>query len=96
MVSPTPQPSRRLSLGQVLATPGALRAVTSVEIAVALARHASGDWGNVDAHDKRANDEALRAGTRVLSAYETELGQAFWVITEADRSSTTILLPCEY
>ena len=58
-------------------------------------RHASGDWGDLDAHDKEANDVAVREGFRLLSAYELE-GTRFWIITEADRSTTTILLPDEY
>jgi hypothetical protein len=66
-------------------------------IAPALARHASGDWGLVDASDKRANDDrALIEGTRLLSAYELANGTRIWIITEADRAATTVLLPAEY
>ena len=59
-------------------------------------RHALGDWGNVDAEDWSANEEALKAGARLLSAYDLGEGRRLWIITEADRSSTTVLLPEEY
>jgi len=61
-----------------------------------LARHVSGNWGDVCAEDKRLNDEAVREGSRILSAYRTTAGVKLWIITEADRSATTILLPEEY
>jgi hypothetical protein len=61
-----------------------------------LARHARGDWGELCPADMRANDRALREGDRLLSAYKTSTGERLWVITEADRSATTILLPSEY
>ena len=56
----------------------------------------AGDWGEVDEEDKRLNDAALKDGTRLLSAYVTSRGAGLWIITEADRSATTILLPSEY
>ena len=59
-------------------------------------RHAAGDWGEVDAEDWSLNDQAVLDGTRLLSAYRTLKGEKLWVITEADRSSTTLLLPSEY
>jgi hypothetical protein len=83
-------------LGQIVATPAALGAVTQPDIVTALRRHVSGDWGEVDADDQAANDEALRDGTRLLSAYTATNGTKFWVITEADRSVTTVLLPDDY
>lgn len=83
-------------LGQIVATPAALGAVTRFDIVAALRRHAAGDWGEVDADDQAANDEALRDGTRLLSAYSAVNGTRFWVITEADRSVTTVLLPDDY
>ena len=88
-----------LSLGRVLATPGALRALSEAgeDPFRLLARHASGDWGDLDTHDRRENQRSLKNGWRVLSSYPIgEDGQRVWVITEADRSSTTILLPEEY
>lgn len=62
----------------------------------ALSRHITGDWGEVDAEDKRANDQSLIDGSRLLSAYRSQDGTKFWIITEADRSVTTVLLPEEY
>jgi hypothetical protein len=59
-------------------------------------RHASGDWGDVCAEDWNANDEALTLGARLFSAYELETHGRLWIITEADRSATTVLLPAEY
>jgi hypothetical protein len=86
-----------LPLGRVLATPGALKLLleTGGHPFELLARHATGDWGVLCAFDRRQNQIALREGYRVLSSYETPAGMV-WVITEADRSITTILLPEEY
>lgn len=88
----------RLELGRVVATPGALEALERAgEGAIGfLARHQRGDWGSVCPEDAEANREAVEHGFRVLSVYETTLGDTIWVITEADRSSTCILLPSEY
>lgn len=61
-----------------------------------IGRHMSGDWGDVDPEDWRANDAALVTGERLLSAYSLTAVQQLWIITEADRSSTTVLLPSEY
>ena len=86
-----------LPLGRVLATPGALRALSEAgkDPLRLLLRHATGDWGELDAHDRRENQRSLRNGWRILSSYP--IGNVkIWVITEADRSSTTILLPSEY
>ena len=62
----------------------------------ALRRHARGDWGDLDDEDRKANDRALQEGSRLFSAYKTKAGVKFWIITEADRSATTVLLPDEY
>jgi len=88
----------KFPLGQTVATPGALDALPQAGQSPAffLDRHVQGDWGEVDAEDKRANDLALVQGERLLSAYRTLKGDRLWVITEADRSSTCILLPEEY
>jgi hypothetical protein len=92
--------ARRVSfrLGQTVATPGALATLEAAgqHPFLFLARHARGDWGELCPADKRANDRALREGDRLLSAYKTSTGERLWVITEADRSATTILLPSEY
>ncbi|MFO0849882.1 MAG: hypothetical protein U0871_15205 [Gemmataceae bacterium] len=83
-------------LGQTVITPAAAAALEQPDVVTALRRHASGDWGEVDADDRRANGNALRDGTRLLSAYTSAGGTRFWVITEADRSVTTVLLPDDY
>lgn len=83
-------------LGPIVATPGALEAIPPGEIGHALRRHARGDWGELDAEDRAANDRSLTEGARLLSAYRSRAGTRFWVITEADRSATTVLLPDEY
>ena len=83
-------------LGQTVATPAALGVLTQPDVVAALRRHASGDWGDVDAHDRAANDDAMRTGERLLSVYRSANGTTFWVITEADRSVTTVLLPEDY
>jgi hypothetical protein len=85
-------------LGHVVMTPGA--AALGVDFRSLLARHAKGDWGDLDDFDARQNNTAVKEGYRILSAYEvtTEDGETerIWVITEADRSATTILSPAEY
>lgn len=88
----------KFSLGQVVATPGALAALTESGQAALqfVSRHAAGDWGDIDEHDRRENETSLREGLRLLSAYTLADGTKIWVITEADRSSTTVLLPEEY
>lgn len=85
------------NLGRTVATRGALAAMENVGVVpfVLLCRHACGDWGDLDDEDKQQNDAALRLGSRIFSAYIVEEVK-FWVITEADRSATTILLPEEY
>lgn len=85
-------------LGRVVATPGVveLAAETGIDLASYLRRHAKGDWGDLDNEDKKTNDEALRYGNRLLSAYEVGNGDKIWIITEWDRSVTTLLKPEEY
>lgn len=85
----------RFQPGTVVATVGALHVATNDEIHHLLTRHLSGDWGDVDADDADANEQALRHGLRVLSSYMVR-GDKLWVITEADRSQTTVLTPAEY
>ncbi len=86
------------TLGQVVATPGALAALEKAgqQPGDFLARHVSGDWGEVPPEDIKENEFSLKHGFRLLSAYRTSAGDKLWVITEADRSSTCILLPEEY
>ena len=83
-------------LGKVVATPGVLKAVPNSVIYAALGRHLRGDWGDVCPEDKAANDSALRDGERLLSVYHTKDEVEFYIITEWDRSVTTVLLPEEY
>jgi len=83
-------------LGQLVITPGALAVLTQKDISTAISRHVRGDWGDLDEADRLENELSLREGFRVLSAYPSVAGVKFWVITEADRSSTTVLLPEEY
>ena len=83
-------------LGRVLVTPGAQEVVSGDELAVMLSRHAKGDWGEVPEDDKQENEQSLLNGWRLLSAYTADNGEKIWLITEADRSATTILLPSEY
>ena len=85
-------------LGQLLVTPGAIAllkewALSPIEF---ISRHWQGDWGNLDAEDVQANQAALIHGTRLLSSYDILGKQKLWIITEADRSATTLLLPEEY
>lgn len=86
----------RFPLGQVFATGPILNSLSQAEIFAALRRHSLCDWGEVSAEDWKANDRALVEGTRLLSAYLSASGLKFWVITDADRAITTILLPEEY
>lgn len=86
-------------LGRVVATPGAIRALeeNDVDAWSFLCRHANGDWGCVPLEDQRENRRSVEAGGRLLSSYVlNERGDKLWIITEADRSSTCLLLPSEY
>ncbi len=86
----------KFEVGQLGITPGAQELIPSNEVQAALNRHASGDWGKVCEEDNAQNKWALENEARLMSVYESESGESFWIITEADRSSTTILLPSEY
>jgi len=86
------------SPGQIVATPGAVEAMYRAKTlpAFLLDRHVSGDWGDVPAADAAENELSLREGFRIISSYALESGERVWVITEHDRSRTTLLLPSEY
>jgi len=88
----------KFELGQIVSTPGALSALeeSGQTPDFFIDRHGKGDWGDACEEDKAANERALVDGERILSAYKTLLGVRIWVITEADRASTCILLPEEY
>lgn len=85
----------RFSLGRLVITPGARKALTDKELILSISRHLRGDWGDLGAEERRRNDEALEKGGRLFSAYQSG-NTRFCIITEADRSATTILLPDEY
>jgi hypothetical protein len=92
---------KKFMLGQVVATRGVMEELVKegVNLFPFLMRHATGDFGDLDAHDRRANQEAIERGFRILSSYEfihQNDVKKIWIITEADRSSTTILFPDEY
>ena len=88
----------RVDLGQLLLTPGASEALLAAAQLPAefLLRHHHGDWGDLCAEDRQANERALRVGSRLLSSYHTRLDAKLWIITEGDRSATTLLVPEEY
>lgn len=83
-------------LGRIVTTPNALEKLPQQDVLHALQRHQAGDWGDVCQDDRQANDRALTRGTRLFSVYHSEKKVKFWVITEADRSSTTVLMPEDY
>jgi hypothetical protein len=84
--------------GQIVANPGALAALEKAgqQPGEFFARHGSGDWGDLDEHDRKENQLSLERGFRLLSSYFTNANEKIWLITEADRSATTLLLPEEY
>lgn len=92
----TAAPAPRFELGKLYLTPGAQAALPEAERLIALARHVTGDWGDCGAEDWRENDFSLDQQLRLFSVYHLPEGTKFWVITEADRSATTVLLPDEY
>lgn len=89
---------RRFEPGRLVATPGALTALATAGVApdALLTRHLTGDWGEIPPEDARANELGVREGFRVVSAYRLPTGARVWLITEADRSASVLLLPSEY
>jgi hypothetical protein len=83
-------------LGRIVATPNALEHLSQEDILTGIQRHQAGDWGDLSEDDKRENQLSLEKGFRLLSAYHAKNGTKFWIITEADRSATTVLLPEDY
>lgn len=86
----------KFSLGQTFITVGARDSLDAEDILIALRKHVSGNWGDCKADDRAANDQSVLDGSRIFSVYHDRFGAKFWIITEADRSATTILLPSEY
>jgi hypothetical protein len=88
----------KFSPGSVVATPSVLEAfrASGDDLLAYLIRHIAGDWGDVDEHDRRENEFSLQHGWPPMSSYTLSTGVKFWIITEADRSVTTVLLPDEY
>lgn len=97
MASQVIQPHVSFDLGQIVASPDAIKVMEQLKITPwqLLSRHRQGDWGDLDTEDWRANNRALQTGERIFSAYIVQ-DTKFWLITEANRSVTTILLPEEY
>jgi hypothetical protein len=93
-----PDEEKLFELGHVVMTAGV--ADLGVDLSPFIARHAQGDWGNLDSFDKQQNDTAVQEGYRILSAYDVPIGnggtERIWIITESDRSSTTVLKPSDY
>lgn len=85
-----------LELGRLLITPSAQDQIDQADVFEAIQRHATGDWGELCEEDLQENALSIQNGFRVLSAYSDRHGSKFWIITEADRSVTTILLPTDY
>ena len=86
----------KFSLGQTVITANANAVLPELDVVLALQRHHSGDWGDVDDHDRQVNEDALRNGDRLVSIYKSVRDQKFYIITEWDRSVTTVLLPEDY
>jgi len=91
-------PAAKFNLGQLVATPGALAALeeSGEQPGTVISRHAAGDWGDLSEEDRKENEFSLLHGFRLLSAYRLQNGAKLFVITEADRSATTVLLADEY
>ena len=86
----------KFCLGKLFITPGAMKQLSPMEVLDAIGRHARGDWGDVGVEDREENEFSLREGFRLFSSYRGANDSKFWVITEHDRSITTVLLPEEY
>jgi hypothetical protein len=91
-------PAAKFELGQLVATPGALAALeqSSQQPGEFLCRHVSGDWGDLSEEDRKENEFSLVHRFRLLSSYKLRTDVKLWIITEADRSASTLLLPSEY
>jgi hypothetical protein len=95
-MSATGYPIAKFRIGRIVATPNALSRLTQDDILTAIRRHQSGEWGDLDEHDRDENELSLKEGFRLFSVYHAVCGDKFYVITEADRSITTLLMPEDY
>ncbi len=95
-MSSTAIPSAKFRLGKIVSTPNAVAHLSQADILLGIQRHQAGDWGDVPAGNSAANERALTEGARLWSVYRAANGTKFWLITEADRSVTTVLLPEDY
>jgi len=86
----------KFALGQTVITANAKAVLPELDVVLALQRHHSGDWGDVDDHDRQVNEDALQNGDRLVSIYKSVRGQKFYIITEWTREVTTVLLPEDY
>jgi len=86
----------KFRLGQTVITPAALKQIHPLDVHACLKRHSVGDWGDVCDEDRAENEFSLDKQLRLFSVYHDRHGTKFWIITEADRSATTVLLPAEY
>ena len=91
-----PDSRAKFSLGRVVITRTAAEVLPNRDVQAALRRHVNGDWGELDEHDRVENELSLKEGFRLFSVYRSDTGDRFYIITEADRSVTTILLPSDY
>ena len=86
----------KFALGRTVMTSNAMDTLNAVDVLLAIRRHAAGDWGECGTEDREENELALAQGFRLFSVYRDRDGVKFWIITEADRSATTVLLPEDY
>jgi hypothetical protein len=89
-------PIAKFRLGRIVATANAVEVIPSADITAAITRHLAGDWGEMDGDDRQTNERALMQGGRLVSIYHSAKGVKFYLITEADRRVTTVLLPEDY
>ncbi len=92
----SPSGHLRFPPGQILITPNALSQLSPSEVLLALKRHLTGDWGDCCPEDRQANEQALQSGGRVFSVYHSSGKLKFWIITEADHTLTTVMMPEDY
>lgn len=95
-MSATAYPIARFRLGRIVSTPNALERLTQDDILLGIKRHQAGDWGDVSDDDRLENELSLKEGFRLFSVYHSANGTKFWIITDADRLASTVLLPEDY